>query len=81
MVATEAETDSFAEALESEGYHQAELRACRALRGQIPLYIKGEIGASALRDKLTKCSTIAEYESLLMEFELASQSRPRGVAV
>jgi len=81
MVASEAEADSFAEALESEGFQQAELRACRALRGQIPLYIKGEIGASALRDRLTKCSTIAEYESLLMEFALTSKSRPRAVAV
>ena len=27
----------------------AELRACRALRGQIPIYIKGEIGAAQVR--------------------------------
>jgi nifR3 family TIM-barrel protein len=49
----------------------AELRACRSLRGQIPLYIKGEFGASQLREKLTRCSTYAEYESLLDEFAVA----------
>ena len=46
----------------------AEGRACRSLRGQMPLYIKGEFGASQLRDKLTRCSTYAEYETLLDEF-------------
>jgi nifR3 family TIM-barrel protein len=46
-----------------------ELRACRALRGQIPIYIKGYHGAAQLRDRLTRCSTIAEYEELLRRFE------------
>ncbi len=46
----------------------AEARACRSLRGQIPLYIKGEPGASQLRDKLTRCSTLSEYEELLDGF-------------
>lgn len=45
-----------------------ELRACRALRGQIPLYIKGEPGAGALRDRLTRCSSYAEFEDLLESF-------------
>jgi tRNA-dihydrouridine synthase B len=81
MVAAEAETETFEQALSTDGFANAELRACRALRGQIPLYIKGEIGASALRDRLTKCSTIAEYESLLLDFELASRSRSRAIAV
>ena len=49
----------------------AEGRACRSLRGQMPLYIKGEIGASQLRDKLTRCSTVAEYEDLLDGFAAA----------
>ncbi|HMS55505.1 MAG TPA: tRNA dihydrouridine synthase DusB [Fimbriimonadaceae bacterium] len=39
--------------------------ACRALRGQIPLYIKGFPGASALRGRLSQCSTVMEYEDLL----------------
>lgn len=52
----------------------AELRACRSLRGQIPLYIKGEIGASQLREKLTRCSTYAEYQDLLDAFAAARAS-------
>ena len=45
-----------------------ELRACRALRGQIPLYIKGAQGASAVRDQLTRCSKVAESQDLLHTF-------------
>ena len=75
MVANEAEADSYEEALESEGFKEAEHRACRALRGQIPLYIKGEPGASVLRDRLTRCSTIGEYEALLLEFQTAARLR------
>jgi len=45
-----------------------ELRACRALRGQVPLYIKGAPGASVLRDCLTRCSKVAEFEELLQAF-------------
>ncbi len=52
----------------------AELRACRSLRGQIPLYIKGEVGASQLREKLTRCSTYAEYEELLDGFAAGLRS-------
>ena len=68
MIACEADADSFAEAQSSPTFKDAELRACRALRGQIPLYIKGEFGASALRDRLTRCSSLAEYEDLLCAF-------------
>ena len=50
----------------------AEARACRSLRGQIPLYIKGEPGASQLRDRLTRCSSLAEYEALLDGFAIAA---------
>lgn len=46
-----------------------ELRACRALRGQIPMYIKGFHGAAPLRDRLTRCSSVAEFEELLRGFE------------
>lgn len=53
----------------------AELRACRSLRGQIPLYIKGEVGASQLREKLTRCSTYSEYEALLDDFAAALAQR------
>ncbi len=54
----------------------AEGRACRSLRGQMPIYIKGETGASQLRDKLTRCSTVAEYEELLDGFAAARPSAP-----
>lgn len=59
MIRFEAESDP----------KDAEMRACRALRGQIPMYIKGAFGASQLRDKLTKCSTYSEFEDLLRAFE------------
>lgn len=46
----------------------AELRACRALRGQVPLYVKGFPGAAVLRERLTRCSSLGEYEDLLRGF-------------
>lgn len=46
----------------------AELWATRHLRGQIPMYIKGEPGAAQIRDRLTKCSSVAEVEEILMGF-------------
>ena len=45
-----------------------ELRACRALRGQMPLYIKGTHGASVIRDQLTRCSTRDEFAEILHGF-------------
>jgi tRNA-dihydrouridine synthase B len=68
MIACEADASSYAEAQAMAEFQDAEGRACRALRGQIPLYIKGEFGASALRDRLTRCSSLAEYEDLLCAF-------------
>jgi tRNA-dihydrouridine synthase B len=80
MVACEAEADTFEDALLADDFKDAELRACRGLRGQVPLYIKGEIGASALRDRLTKCSTVGEYEALLFEFEVTARERAVALA-
>lgn len=68
MVANECQVDSYAEAQEHPDHAGAELRACRALRGQIPLYIKGEPGAAQARERLTRCSTVEEYKSILDEF-------------
>lgn len=65
MIAVEADVDTYEEAKENT---EAEGRACRALRGQIPLYIKGEVGASKVRDRLTHCSTLAEYREVLEGF-------------
>lgn len=56
---------------------EAELHACRALRGQMPLYLKGFPGASELRQRITSCSTYAEYEDVLLGFlGSASAMRP-----
>jgi tRNA-dihydrouridine synthase len=76
MVAYEAGLGTFAQAqaLPPNEYADAELRACRHLRGQIPLYIKGAPGAAELRDKLTRCSRVSEYEELLNAF--LSENQP-----
>jgi nifR3 family TIM-barrel protein len=71
MVQYETESDE-------PGSHPPELRACRALRGQVPMYIKGYPGAAPLRDKLTRCSSVAEFEDLLRDF--ASHTDARVVA-
>jgi nifR3 family TIM-barrel protein len=57
--------------IEFESRHSdiGELFACRQLRGQIPMYIKGYAGAAPLREKLTRCSTFNEFASLLRAFE------------
>jgi len=68
MIAVEAGETSYDAALTAPDFKEAEVRACRHLRGQIPLYIKGEFGSSQLRDRLTRCSTLAEYSELLMAF-------------
>ncbi|RYG39199.1 tRNA dihydrouridine synthase DusB [bacterium] len=65
MVAVEADVDSYEQA---KGNGGAELVACRAVRGLVPIYIKGEPGAAPLRERLTKCSSIAEYEDVLYGF-------------
>lgn len=74
MVACEADAKSYEEAVGSQAFKDAELRACRALRGQIPLYIKGIFGASHIRNELTRCSTLSEYQDILERF--AEQSIP-----
>ncbi len=74
MVACEADVDTFESARETPGFADAELRACRALRGQVPLYIKGVYGASQIRDKLTRCSTVAEFEDILRAFSESTRA-------
>lgn len=46
----------------------AEIRSVRHLRGQIPLYIKGEPGAARVRDAITRLSTASEVEAVLLAF-------------
>lgn len=50
-----------------------ELRAIRALRGQLPLYIKGVPGAPELRARLSTVSSYAELEDILSGFMQCSQ--------
>lgn len=70
MIAFEAEVEDWREGVGG----QSEIYACRHLRGQVPMYVKGAPGAAQLREKLTKCSSYAEYEELLMNFLAASSA-------
>jgi tRNA-dihydrouridine synthase len=45
-----------------------ELRALSRLRGQLPMYIKGEPGASQMRARLSRVSSLQELDDLLGEF-------------
>jgi tRNA-dihydrouridine synthase len=71
MIAYEGDTETFEEAfcLSQSEYQNAESRAIRALRGLLPLYIKGEPGAAQIRSKLVTCSTYFELENILRNFE------------
>ncbi|MCC6686894.1 MAG: tRNA dihydrouridine synthase DusB [Fimbriimonadaceae bacterium] len=65
-------TDRIATALEHLRlmieYEGDELKAVRHLRGQIPMYIKGEPGAAEVRGHLTRCSSYGEMASILNDF-------------
>lgn len=68
MVAYEAGVNTIDEARERDDYARAENRAIKALRGQLPLYIKGEPGASTVRARLTSCSTLEDVKEALDSF-------------
>lgn len=74
-IAYEADLDSFdeARALPEKAYREAELRAVRSLRGQVPMYIRGEIGAAQARDRLTRLSTYQEVVDELEAFAAAAK--------
>lgn len=69
MIANECEVDSFEEAKECAIFTEQEPRAIRALRGQLPLYIKAAPGSSQVRGKLSGVSTYQELSDLLTEFQ------------
>lgn len=69
MIGFEGEKDDWTEAVGTD----SEVYACRQLRGQIPMYVKGAYGAAQLREKLTKCSRYTEYEDLLRAFLRATR--------
>ncbi|MCO5297640.1 MAG: tRNA dihydrouridine synthase DusB [Fimbriimonadaceae bacterium] len=68
MIRNEAECDGWEETLRCPHYEESELRAVRALRGQLPMYIKGEHGAAQARARITACSTYAEVCDELERF-------------
>lgn len=70
QIAYYAEVDTYEDALQlpAEKLKEAETFAVRSLRGQVPMYIKGEPGAAQAREKLTRCSTYAEMEDELRKF-------------
>jgi len=56
--------------IEHEG---SELHAMRALRGQLPIYIKGAPGAAQIRAEITTVNAYADLEQVLMEFLATSR--------
>lgn len=70
QVAFELELDHWSEVAStpSEERRLAETRAIRSLRGQLPMYIKGETGAAQVRARLTACDSVDEVESILHQF-------------
>lgn len=65
MAAYEAGVERYEETFELADRTDVELRAIRALRGQLPLYIKGEPGSAQVRERLSRASSVAEVEDLL----------------
>jgi nifR3 family TIM-barrel protein len=70
LIAFEAEVETWNEAklLPAPVFRPAENRGVRHLRGQIPLYVKGARGAAQIRERITRCSTVAEVEDVLGGF-------------
>lgn len=65
----DVETYDEALALPIQRLQDAEMHTVRSLRGQIPMYIKGEPGAAQAREHLTRCSSLLEVESELRKFQ------------
>lgn len=74
-IAYEANVETIEEArlLPEKSYREAETRAVRSLRGQIPMYIKGEPGAAQARDRLTRLSSYQEVVDELEAFAHSTQ--------
>jgi hypothetical protein len=54
--------------LPADKFNEAQMYAVRSLRGQVPMYIKGEVGAAQAREKLTRCSTLEDMQDELSKF-------------
>lgn len=70
MVAHTAELADYEEVLRlpTEIRADVELRGVRALRGQLPLYIKGSPGAPSIRNQLSRVSSVTELTSILESY-------------
>ena len=81
MTAFEAELDEWSDvvALSAKLRAERELRGIRALRGQLPLYIKGYHGSAQVRGKLSRVSSVAELEEILTLFKESLQDGPSGL--
>lgn len=80
MIAYESGLDTWEEALASDQYLEAEVRAVRHLRGQVPMYIKSYPGAAQARERLTRCSTYSDMEQELSRFAETAEL-PAQVAI
>ncbi|MCH8978670.1 MAG: tRNA dihydrouridine synthase DusB [Armatimonadetes bacterium] len=83
MTVFEAEMDSWEEvqSLAPEERERLELKAVRALRGQLPLYIKGLPGAAQVRGKLSRSSSVSELEEILERFRESLADDPAQAEV
>lgn len=68
MVCEEAGTETLEEARSLPDFENIELRAMRQMRSQLPLYIKGEPGASTIRGRLTTVATLDDLRDILLPF-------------
>lgn len=65
LIATELGQDAVEGIEQHPRFEDAERWSVRHLRGQVPLYVKGVPGAAQARERLTKCSTVAEVRDIL----------------
>ena len=81
MVAFEHGLGSWQEVLDLPAPERAtaELYGIRALRGQLPLYIKGVQGAAHVRGLLSRVSSLRELQEILQEFQSPAEPRPAEV--
>ena len=65
MIAYEVGTDTYEQALETdlELFASHEQRAVRSLRGQLPMYIKGEPGVAQVRSQLYSANRLQDIEA------------------
>jgi nifR3 family TIM-barrel protein len=69
MIAHECKAPDFESAQQQQNYPEQELRALRALRGQLPIYIKGAPGSSEIRASLARVTSHVELTKILNEFQ------------